>query len=447
MGTIVALATPEGVSAIACIRISGKEVQQICKNILPNFKMKPKAATLTTAVCKKTNTIIDSLIAIYFPAPLSYTGENILELFPHGNPFIIRKLIKEICKIKDVRLAKPGEFTERAFLNGKIDLTKAEALGDILNANNDNSLNNAHKLLSGEISDKITQLSENIKEVSALLELEIDFSEDMDHSANQINALLPACENILKQLQNLNKRFRVLQNEPPRIVLFGAPNAGKSSLINALIKKNRLIVSETAGTTRDFIDVPLHLKSGEVLLTDTAGLAINAQSEIDKQAMQKTEEILKKANLKMLIINVSDNLPIEFENWSKIADLIIETHTDLHSHTQYSLQAATYKCERMQVVSPKNIGIEELQNKLNDIFFPQEKSEEAWITSERQINCIKEAEECTVKAIEHLKINFNSVELAAFEMRQARDAIYSVIGKISNESILNAIFSSYCIGK
>jgi tRNA modification GTPase len=234
-------------------------------------------------------------------------------------------------------------------------------------------------------------------------------------------------EQILQDLQHLKKRFRASQQDLPRAVLFGAPNAGKSSLINALVMEDRLLVSKIPGTTRDFVEVPLHLPGGDILLIDTAGFAEEAQNEIDNQAMQKSREILEKANLKILVADISIPLPKEFEEWRKSADLVIETHAD--------------------IIGKKNIDINELQNTLNSIFFPEsEKGEEAWIASERQIACIKSAEENTLRALELLKQS-QAIELAAFEMREARNSLCSVTGEISDESVLDAIFSGYCIGK
>ncbi|MCL2282721.1 MAG: tRNA uridine-5-carboxymethylaminomethyl(34) synthesis GTPase MnmE [Fibromonadales bacterium] len=421
--TIVALATPPGKSAIAALRISGPAVPEICKTVLPGFKMKPRLASL-----------INNHIAIFFPAPNSYTGEDVLELFPHGNPFIIRKLIEEICQVKGVRPANRGEFTERAFLNGKMDLTQAEAVGDILSAQNAKTLANAQKLLKGEISDEIKKLAETIKQISATLELDVDFAENV----GGVESGEWRVESVLEQLQSLRKRFKVAQNELPRAVLFGAPNAGKSSLINALLKEDRLLVSEAPGTTRDFVEVPLSLPSGDILLIDTAGLASEAQSKIDTQAMQKTKEILNKANLKILVIDGSIPLPAEFAEWEKTADMIVGTHGDLHCCRGKKSFAPT----AMQTSAATNFGIKELRDALDNIFFPKEESEEAWITSERQISCIKKAEECVQRAMQS-----GAVELAAFEMRDARNALCSVTGEISDESILNSIFSSYCIGK
>jgi tRNA modification GTPase len=434
--TIVALATPSGTSAIAVVRVSGSAVKAVCKTISPNFKMQPRVASFVKAA------IDDCLIAIYFPAPNSYTGEDVLELFPHGNLFIVRKLIEAIRKVPGVRLAERGEFTQRAFLNGKLDLTQAEAVGTLLSANNSKSLSNAQRLLSGEISSEIKTLAESIKEASALLELEVDFAEDIAGEATPSGVLE---HKILCHLQNLKRRFRASQNELPKIALFGAPNAGKSSLINALVKENRLLVSETPGTTRDFVEVPLHLPSGDILLIDTAGFASKVQNKIDMMAMQKSKGVLEKANLKMLVTDASTPLPGDFEKLSGMADLVVWTHIDISCR---ALNQENQSLGNFKVASPKGEGIKELIEALDSIFFPKEETEEVWITSERQIACIKKAEECVLRALKMLeRTETAQVELAAFEMRQARNALCSITGEISDESILNAIFSSYCIGK
>jgi tRNA modification GTPase len=436
METIVALATPPGKSAIAVVRVSGKAVHEVCKAILPNFKMEPRKASL----------VKDEMIAIFFPAPNSYTGEDVLELFPHGNPFIVRRLIEEICKIDGVRLAKRGEFTERAFLNGKMDLTQAEAVGDILSASNSKSLSNAQRLLSGEVSGEIKRLAERVKEAAATLELEVDFAEDVGGVESGELRVESCLDEILRSLGALKKRFRKAGNELPRAVLFGAPNAGKSSLINALVKEDRLLVNEAPGTTRDFVEVPLHLPNGDILLIDTAGLADVAQNEIDEQAMQKSREVLEKANLKILVADISIPLPQEFEKWRSIANITVCTHTDIKQNSQLPTLNSQFSILNSQpaflVATPKNEGIKELREALDNIFFPKEEVDEAWITSERQIACIKKAEECVLRALQA-----GAVELMAFEMREARNALCSIIGEISDESVLNAIFSSYCVGK
>ncbi|MDR1831020.1 MAG: tRNA uridine-5-carboxymethylaminomethyl(34) synthesis GTPase MnmE [Candidatus Fibromonas sp.] len=440
MESIVALATPPGKSAIAVVRVSGKAVREVCKAVLPDFKMEPRIAKLVRCRGVACNApTMDNLIAIFFPAPNSYTGEDVLELFPHGNPFIVRRLIEEICKVEGVRLAKRGEFTERAFLNGKMDLTQAEAVGDMLSASNSKSLSNAQRLLSGEVSGEIKRLAERVKEAAATLELEVDFAEDVGGIENGELRIENCLNEILQGLSALKKRFRKAGNELPKAVLFGTPNAGKSSLINALVKEDRLLVNEAPGTTRDFVEVPLHLPSGDILLIDTAGLADTAQNEIDEQAMQKSREILEKANLKILVTDISTPLPPEFEKWQGIANITVCTHTDIKKNSQLSTLNSQLK---FLVASPKNEGIKELREALDNIFFPKEEMEEAWITSERQIACIKKAEECVLRASQA-----GAVELMAFEIRDARNALCSIIGEISDESVLNAIFSSYCVGK
>jgi len=192
------------------------------------------------------------------------------------------------------------------------------------------------------------------------------------------------------------------------------------------------------------VEVPLHLPSGDILLIDTAGFASKARNKIDDMAMQKSKEVLEKANLKMLVTDASIPLPDEFEKLAGMADLAVWTHTDI---SRKFLNEKNLGLGNLKVASPKGEGIKELTNALDNIFFPKDETEEVWITSERQIACIEKAEECVLRALELLRQAEPAIELAAFEMREARNALCSVTGEISDESILNAIFSSYCIGK
>ncbi|GHV12529.1 tRNA modification GTPase MnmE [Fibrobacterales bacterium] len=446
--TIIALATPPGKSAIAIVRVSGEAVQHICEKVLGK-KLEHKQAKLVS-------TDIDSFIAIYYKAPNSYTGEDVLELFPHGNPFIVRKLIEAICEVGGgrVRLAERGEFTQMAFFNGKMDLAQSEAVADVLAAQNFASLKNARRVLSGEMSGEIKMLTAELRELSALLELEVDFAEDLgagDTPATppNANAYLKLAM-IMEHLQNLKKRFRKGSSGLLKVALFGAPNAGKSSLINALIVQDRLLVSELAGTTRDFVEVPLHLPSGDILLIDTAGLSVKSQNSIDELAMKKSRQALDSANLKILVLDVSAQLPNEFEEWAAQADLIIGTHIDLDNSRINDLCGNGLRSDAkfLEVSSVSGKGISQVLERLQNLLFPNdEENEEIWIDNARQITCIEKAEECAGRAKELFSHDPQPVELIAFEVRDARNALYSVTGEITDESILNEIFSRFCIGK
>jgi len=316
--TIVAPMTPAGVSAVAAIRVSGSKVREVVcllfgESALENLK--PREAKLATARDyrtmvgddRKTAQVIDSLLYIFFEGPNSYTGEDVLELYPHGNPIIVRELIQVIKSVEGVRLAEPGEYTRRAFLNGRMDLVQAESVADVIHSANRDELKNAHRLLGGALSKKVKTLTEQVMDISARLELDVDFAEeeaDPDYATwgMKIEAIRESVESILKSFKGKAAVGRL-----PLAVLYGAPNAGKSSLVNALLGEDRILVSNIPGTTRDFVEVRLFLDGGEIRLVDTAGIADKATDALDALSMEKSKEILAEADLKILVVDGSDD--------------------------------------------------------------------------------------------------------------------------------------------
>ena len=440
--TIVAPMTPMGVSAVAALRISGLNVRQVIGTLFGEKslqKLKPREASLGTARDPKSGKVIDSLLYIYFEAPNSYTGEDTLELYPHGNPLIVRGLLQAIRAIEGVRLAEPGEFTRRAFLNGKMDLTQAESVADVIHSANREELENAHKLLSGTLSKKIAILSEQVKDISARLELDVDFAEeeaDPDYSK-----WLQKFENIRESIESLLNSFRSKANlsRIPLAVLYGAPNAGKSSLVNALLGEDRLLVSSIPGTTRDFVEVRLFLDGGEIRLVDTAGIAEKATDELDALSMKKSREILEEANLKILVVDGNESRIRNSEFEIKESDLVVYTKSDLRGSAPVT--------GVLNVSSKTGEGLAELKRVMNAALFKSiEKSENIWITSEREKACLEEALAGVNRALKQLHEN-PAVELLAFEMQLVRRALQSITGEISSEDVLQSIFAGFCIGK
>lgn len=448
--TIVAPMTPMGVSAVAALRVSGASVRRVVAAMFGKKaveKLKAREAYLGNARHPETGKVIDSLLYIYFEAPNSYTGEDTLELYPHGNPLIVRDLLQAIRSIEGVRLAEPGEFTRRAFLNGKMDLTQAESVADVIHSANRAELENAHRLLSGTLSKKIATLAEQIKDISARLELDVDFAEeeaDPDYSGWQ-----QKFEGIRQSIETLLNSFRskASLSRIPLAVLYGAPNAGKSSLVNALLGEDRLLVSSIPGTTRDFVEVRLFLDGGEIRLVDTAGIAEQAADELDALSMKKSKEILEEADLKILVVDSSGRAPTSADSTN--ADIIVYSKSDLQ-HSEAALHPCAPESSEETIIrasSKTGEGLAELKRAMNaSLFKATEKQEDIWITSEREKACLEDAIAGIDRALDLLERN-PAVELLAFEMQLVRRALQSITGEISSEDVLQSIFAGFCIGK
>ena len=461
--TIVAPMTPAGVSAVAAVRVSGPEVRDVVRALFGDAALatiKPREVRLGTAryprpadagegECLTAAPAIDSLVYVFFEGPNSYTGEDVLELYPHGNPLIVRELIRAIREVGGVRLAEPGEFTRRAFLNGKMDLAQAESVADVIHSANLSELRNAHRLLGGALSKRVVSLAEQVKDISARLELDVDFAEeeaDPDYAAwgDKIAAIRSNVVAMLKSFKGAAVR------RLPLVVLYGAPNAGKSSLANALLGEDRILVSDIPGTTRDFVEVRLFLDGGEIRLVDTAGIAARATDKLDALSMEKSREILEEADLKILV-----DAGEEARGSSCSASYVIARersdrgNPDFIVHSKCDLRAASCPNDAnvLRVSSKTGEGLDELKRIMNETLFKNdEASEDFWITSEREKACLEDALAGIDRALDLIRTN-PAVELLAFEMQLVRRALQSIVGEISSEDILQSIFAGFCIGK
>jgi tRNA modification GTPase len=430
--TIVAPMTPAGVSAIAALRVSGSFAKRIAETLFEQKNITPRKACYGILKHPNTKKNIDSLLYIFFNGPSSFTGEDTLELFPHGNPLIVREILQAILQFPKVRLAEPGEFTKRAFLNGKLDLVQAASVGDMIHSTSMAALENAKRLLSGQFSKHVQELAKSVLSFSALLELDVDFAEeeaDPDFAGWE-NRLIE----IKEKISVLHSRFKnaAAVNRLPLAVVYGAPNAGKSSLINALLEEERLLVSNVAGTTRDFVEVRLVLPGGEIRLVDTAGIGNAPVSELDALSMEKSKAILAEADLKIHLVDPAEGKVNASEN-----ELLVYSKSDV------------LKIENELCVSSKTReGLDELRNLLNEKLYAEKElpAEDFWITSERERLCLEEALGGVERALELLQTN-PAVELLAFEIQIVRRALLSITGEISSEDVLQSIFSDFCIGK
>ena len=450
--------TPAGVSAVAAVRVSGPEVRDVVRALFGEAALagiKPREVRLGTARYPRpadagqgeslaAAPAIDSLVYVFFEGPNSYTGEDVLELYPHGNPLIVRELIRAIREVGSVRLAEPGEFTRRAFLNGKMDLAQAESVADVIHSANLSELRNAHRLLGGALSKKVASLAAQIKDISARLELDVDFAEeeaDPDYAAwgDKISSIREGVADMLKSFKGAASLRRL-----PLAVLYGAPNAGKSSLANALLGEDRILVSDIPGTTRDFVEVRLFLDGGEIRLVDTAGIAEHATDKLDALSMEKSREILEEADLKILVDAGEEALGSESEARENVKpDFVVYSKCDLRT-----ADTAAATCQNaLRISSKTGEGLAELKRMMNSALFKSDESaEDFWITSEREKACLEDALAGIDRALDLIRTN-PAVELLAFEMQLVRRALQSIVGEISSEDILQSIFAGFCIGK
>ena len=495
--TIVAPMTPAGVSAVAALRVSGSKVREVIRLLFGESaikNLKAREAKLATARDfrpmagddRKTAQVIDSLLYIFFEGPNSYTGEDVLELYPHGNPIIVRELLQVIKSVEGVRLAEPGEYTRRAFLNGRMDLVQAESVADVIHSANRAELRNAHRLLGGALSKKVKTLTEQVMDISARLELDVDFAEeeaDPDYATwgAKIEAIRESVESILKSFKGSAAVRRL-----PLAVLYGAPNAGKSSLVNALLGEDRILVSNIPGTTRDFVEGRLFLAGGEIRLVDTAGIAEHATDALDALSMEKSREILAEADMKILVMDGLDESGAAgapalchpernvVKSKDLMPDLVVYSKSDLldkreaanspalcHSREGENLKMpasagmTTVNVSTpmgdgsavLRVSSKTGEGLDALTEAMNArLFANRDESEDIWITSEREKTCLEEALAGIDRTLSLIRTN-PAVELIAFEMQLVRRALQSITGEISSEDVLQKIFVGFCIGK
>ena len=459
--TIVAPMTPMGVSAVAALRVSGTHVRDVVRRLFgarAAENLVPRMANLGIARDPQTGKVLDSLLYIYFEAPNSYTGEDVLELYPHGNPLIVRDLLQTIRSIEGVRLAEPGEYTRRAFLNGKMDLTQAESVADVIHSANRAELENAHRLLSGALSKKIATLTAQVKDISARLELDVDFAEE--EADPDFSGWKQKFENIRESIKGILNSFRGKANlsRLPLAVLYGAPNAGKSSLVNALLGEDRVLVSNVPGTTRDFVEVRLFLDGGEIRLIDTAGIAEKATDELDALSMKKSREILDEADMKILVVDGNNSAgnkegvilsEAQAESKDLKPDFVVFSKSDLAANVIARSEATKQSPDtsHLNVSSKTGEGLAELKKNMNAVLFKKsENAEDLWITSEREKSCLEEALAGVDRVLDLLEKN-PAVELLAFEMQLVRRALQGITGEISSEDILQSIFAGFCIGK
>ena len=439
MKTIYALSTFYGKSGVAVIRISGEDAYQVVSKMTDLKKLNPRQAYFTTIKDVSSNTELDKSLILFFESPNSFTGEDVVELHIHGSKAVIASVLDNLSKIKNFRLAEPGEFSKRAFYNGKMDLTEAEGLADLIESETTAQQQYALKQMSGGLKNLYDNWREDIIKILAHIEAYIDFPEEDipdNIKKNLLNTVFKLTKEVEKHLSqsNIGERLR----DGFKVVIVGPPNAGKSSLLNWLAKREAAIVSDIAGTTRDAIDIHLDIKGYPVIFTDTAGLR-ETDEVIENKGVEIAHQKMQGADLIICLFDASKDSVQLFDNIAKAFQnvIIVGNKSDLVS------QQNPVQNQQNSISIKNNIGMESLLDAIyNNIQSRVSASTGALITRHRYREALEET-------LEHLK-NFNldkEIELSAEDIRLAARNLGKITGRIEVDDVLNKIFSDFCIGK
>ncbi len=442
--TIYALSSGPGLSGIAVIRVSGSDTLKVLKNMTNLQIPDPKFASLRKFINPKTREIIDEGILLWLPGPDSYTGEDMAEFHIHGSKAVIEAMSLCISKIDGCRLAEPGEFTKIAFLNGKINLLKAESISDLISSETEIQRQQAIKIMSGKSSDKFDSLRERLIKILSNIEAKIDFPED-DLPSDILKNIHSETKKIKNEIKKIlsDENVGEIIREGFKIAIVGPTNAGKSSLLNYLSKRDVAIVSEIAGTTRDVIEAQLNLDGFPVVISDTAGIR-QAKDEIEKKGIKLALERAENADLILIVIEPkSVDFAHFFKGFESKKSILVINKIDLNVD-HISNEIKKYDTVKLSIKEEKNLDklINMIKKKLENKFISQK---DIYITRKRHRNNLE-------KCLEHLT-NFeekNSIEdfdKAAEDLRLATRHLGMIVGKVDIEEILGSIFNDFCIGK
>lgn len=438
--TICALATGSLPSAIALIRVSGREVKNLIKSLCSQ-ELKPRLFSL----CKlrdEQGRVIDEALAVFFPAPNSYTGEDMLELSVHGGRAVVAHLLESLLINENVRLAEPGEFTRRAFEAEKLDLTRAEAIADLVDAETSAQKDQALRQLDGALTDEYEVWRAELLRALALVEVTIDFPDEDDAPEEAEAPVYEALERLVRGLElaleddSVGERIR----EGFRVVIMGPPNAGKSSLLNRLSKRDIAIVSDQPGTTRDIIEVRLMLAGVLICLSDTAGIRSSGDS-IETEGVRRALKLANEADVRIHVVDgINQRLP---EQDIREKDLVVISKSDLGVEKNL----ANFSNEPISISAKTGEGIGELENLLRKVIINRVSKKEApLITRYRHREILTEGLSSLKEAIDSLK-NESGGEITGECLRRAERSLSKLVGAVSVEDVLGEVFSQFCIGK
>ncbi len=449
--TIVAIATPPGIGAIAMIRVSGEKALEIADKIFLAKKISAQPShTLHVGMLEQNGEAIDEVVISLFKAPKSYTGENIIEISCHGSPFLQQKIIEAIIE-NGARLAKPGEFTLRAFLHGKLDLAQAEAVADLIASNSEAAKNTALKTMRGGFSHQLKEIRESLLTFSALMELELDFSEEDVEFADR-SALLKLLDFAQQTVSDLRDSFRlgnVIKNGV-MVAITGKPNAGKSTLLNNLLNENRALVSDIAGTTRDTIEEILHIGGMAFRVMDTAGLR-HSNDIIETMGVERSYEKMRAADLVIYLFDITqENIASIFATMDEVTKenpSVIFCGNKMDSYEKDELDIKFSGTNLFMISAKSGEHVPALKDAmLQKILDGKIATENTIITNARHF----EALEKVYESLKEIRAGIEQQipgDLVALDIRNCLHYLGEITGEITHEDQLDYIFSKFCIGK
>jgi tRNA modification GTPase len=442
--TIAAISTPAGEGAIALVRISGPGAVPIADKLFRGKEMPSRFASHVQhlgEIVSNSGQLIDQVMLSIHRSPASYTGEDLVEISCHGGTLVTAKIL-DACLRAGARAARPGEFTERAFLNGKMDLTQAEAVIDLIRARSDLALRSATEQLEGRLGEKIADIRRSLIDLLANIEASIDFSEEgiSPDEGDQLRARLDSVRESIADLLATADQGRILR-DGVRVVIYGATNAGKSSLLNRLLGYERVIVSDTHGTTRDAIEETLNLRGVPFRLLDTAGLRTST-SDVEREGIARTERWLQKADLRLHIVDRNAPPPAHLEgSAANGSEILVLNKSDLPEHAKWN------KINALRISCATGDGLTDLENEILTRIGKQNlRPENALAINLRHRDCLRRALEACGRARKALEENL-SPEYVSVDLNEALQSLGEVVGTAGVEQILDSVFSQFCIGK
>ena len=450
--TIIALATPQGVGAIAVIRISGKDAIRVCNDVFfgKNLEEQP-SHTIHLGTIRDGDKIIDEVLVSLFKAPTSFTKENVVEISTHGSSYIVNQVLKLFVR-KGVRLARPGEFTQRAFLNGQFDLAQAEAVADLIHSDSESSHQAAINQMRGGFSSEIQELRNQLIYFASMIELELDFSEEDVEFANR-EALRNLVERILRLVEELILSFdlgNVIKNGVPTVIA-GKPNAGKSTLLNALLKEEKAIVSEIAGTTRDYIEDELSLGGVIFRFIDTAGLRETTDT-IEAIGVSRTQEKMRTASLILYLFDLSNSDLEEInEDVAQLETLgvpFLKVGNKLDASNEDLVRNLRDTHPDMLFISAgKKENLEGLTARILELVnLDKFRTGNTIITNVRHYDSLTKTRESLLEVLTGLD-QLVTHDFLAMDIRRALHYLGEITGEVTTDDLLATIFNKFCIGK